>query len=436
MRINGSDEMKKIISVLLGFVLVFQLSGCVKKENDPNFRDDAAYDEKEGFAGSLALNYDVLRKKYPELKNDVFCYVNAQNKIPESREVKLCMQDITNSYLHEGKTLNITASGIEDSNERMLYTDGRYFPLETVLAMTDKTSLDEVIRDIGQPRVYEELGNLCAFLIENTASDYDVVYYGTPEHTSTIELRSDGAVLRSLQITEDSIYCFMLLDKDVEQSVTVYRILRNEDEVVTKKILYSNVGFPDFINAKFIENIFVDGDYLFYLAEFVTSSEPLHSEFRVLAYDLKTDEYDVYGTDDIDTVGKLFRYKNGLGFVTAMFDERGYQTKTGVRFLDFDKTTCKLSLRKELLLPKSEYWSYAIGILGEHFYCIDDKLCGIMQIKDNAASLAYVEIELIDGAVTTFVPFAKIAKQENKNLLYGNFTIRDKGKGVSEHNCS
>lgn len=428
--------MKKTVSVLLGFMIIFQLSGCVKKESASVSRDDTAYDEKADFAASLTLNYDILRKKYPEQKNDIFCYVNAQNKIPEGREIKFCMEDFNNPYLHEGKTFNITASGIEVSDEHMLYTDGRYFPLETVLAMTGKTSLDEVMRDIGQPRVYEELGDFCAFLVENTASDFDVVYYGIPEHTDTVELKNDDVVIRSLQITEDSIYCFTLPDKGIKQSVTVSRIPRNGGEVDTKKILYSDISFPEVFSAKFIENIFVDNDYLFYLAEFVTSVEPLHSEFYILAYDLKTDGYDVYKTSDIDNVGKVFRYGSGLGFVTSMFDEHGYQTKTGIRFLNFDEANCKFSLKEELLLSQSENWSYSMGILSEHFYCIYDKLCGIMSIKDNSASLAYVEIDLANGTVTTCVPFAKIAKKEYKNLFYGSFTIRDNGKGVSEHNCS
>lgn len=448
MSINGVNVLKKIICLILGFILVLPLSACEEKQGDPNFRDDAAYDKNEGFAVSLTLNYELLLKRYPQIKNDMFGFINAQNFMPEGREVKVIMDDFTNPSLHEGKTIILTSNGLEISDESLLYTDGRYFPLETVLAMTGKSTLNEMLLDIGQPRVYEELGDFCAFLIGNPNQTYtpsfsigfgdksDVVYYGTPEQAYIAEFRyEEEAWFRSLQITEDSIYCFMLPYNEVEHSIIVYQIPRNSSEGFTKQIFYSVIGLPEIFTMKFIENMFVDGDYLFFLGHFLTSIEPLNSDFYVLAYNLKTDEFDVYKTFDVDYVGKLFRYKNGLGFVTSMYDEQGYLTKTGVRFLDFDEVGCELSFKEDLFLPRSDKWAYDMGIVNELFYCIDNKLCGIMTIKGNSASLVYVEFDLdSNGAVTTCVPFAKFNKEEYKNLVYNNFAIRDNGKGVSEHN--
>ena len=114
--------MKKILYLLLCSALVLTLNGCRANNGDPNFRDEAAYDEREGFAESLKSDYLSLRKKYPEQKNDICFYVMAQEEMPENREVKLCFTDVYADGWREAKAMEITSNGVEVSNERRVFT--------------------------------------------------------------------------------------------------------------------------------------------------------------------------------------------------------------------------------------------------------------------------------------------------------------------------
>lgn len=153
-----------------------------------------------------------------------------------------------------------------------------------------------------------------------------------------------------------------------------------------------------------------------------------------MVYDLKTNQFDLIHIQDVDTAGKLFRYGNELGVMTASFGEDGYYSNMEVRFFELNTVKCKLSEKRTLSLPLSADWAYFLE-KGAEFYCIDDTLCGIMTEKGNGSSYAYIEISLKNGAITTFIPFAKKDKKENKGMFYGGILIRENGKAVSPFNC-
>ena len=160
----------------------------------------------------------------------------------------------------------------------------------------------------------------------------------------------------------------------------------------------------------------------------------METEIDVVVYDLKSNQFDLVHIQDVDTAGKLFRYGNELGVMTASFGEDGYYSNMEVRFFELNTVNCKLSEKRTLSLPLSADWAYFFE-KGTEFYCIDDTLCGIMTEKKNGSSYAYIEINLKNGTVTTFIPFAKKDKKENKGLFYGGILIRENGKAVSTFNC-
>lgn len=435
--------MKKILSFLLCLTITLLLAGCPESKGDPNFRDEAAYDEQDGFAASLTSSYPEFRKKYPEQKNDLCGYIMAQERMPADREVKICFTDVFANGHREAEAMELTPDGIKISDERRIFTFGKHFSVDAVLAMTGFESVDKLFEGVGQVQVYEELGDFCAFTVNHMGKrpEYiDTVYFGKPGSVKCVDINF-GELHQppdpSLQITEKYIYYFAYDYGDVtESSVTVVQIPRDGGEVVMKKIRFSDIGFPDLRNLNFLENVFVDGDYLFMLGDFVVSGEPLQSEFHILGYNLKTDAFDVYKTQDVKGMGKLFRYDGGLGVTTAMYDERGYYSEMGVRFLDFDEESCKLSKNRDLPFAQSENWTYDMSVEGKRFYCIGDTLCGVVSNNDNATMYMYIEVDLKTGAVTTCVPFAKNTKRKNKGLTFGSMLIRDGGLAVSEHNCS
>lgn len=444
-RIIGSDNMKRYLSVLLSFALMFLLAGCQGNTGDPDFRDEATYDAQEGFAESLKSDYLSFRKKYPEMKNDVCFYVNAQNKMPEGREVKYCLTKAFGSGWREAGTLKITTNGVNVSDEQMIFSlYGKHFPVKTVTEMTDYETIDLLRDKVGQVQTYAELGNFCAFTVNQYAKrpEYiDTVFFGTTDTVRSVDI-SLGEFSqppdRSIQITNKYINYFAYEYEDItNSSIIIAQIPRDGGEVITRKILCSDLGLPPLFNGNFCENIFIDGDYLFFLSDYLLSTEPEYvSEFYITAYNLKTYEFNVYKTQDFKGVGKLFRYENGVGVTTAMLDDNGYFSDMGVRFLDFDENNCKLSKKSDLSLPQSEDWSYGISLSGRDFYCIGDTLCGVLTYKGNDAMLMYVEIDLKTGAVTSCIPFAKNDSKETKGWVYGSFLIRDNGKAVSQHNCS
>ena len=311
------------------------------------------------------------------------------------------------------------------------------------MAATGYTSVDDLFDNLGQVQVYEELGDFCAFSVnhyDERPEFMDTVYFGEPGNMKSVDI-SFGEMNQppdqTLQITEKYIYYFAYdYEVKTESSVTIVQIPRDGSEVVTKKIFFADIGFPYLYNGNFIENTFVDGDNLFMLGGFMLSAEQQQFEFYIMAYNLKTDEFDVYKTQDFKGMGKLFRYGDGLGVMTALYDERGYFSEMGVRFLNFDEDSCRLSVKGDLPFAQSENWTYDMSVDGKHFYCIDDTLCGILTNKDNASSFMYVEIDLKTGAVSTCIPFAKNTDKENKGLVLGSMLIRDGGMAVSEHNCS
>lgn len=435
--------MKKILSVLLSCTLVFLLAGCQGKPADPNFRDKSAYDEQEGFANSLKSDYLSFRKKYPELKNDVCYYVNAQNCMPVGREVKVCFTNAFSSDWREAGALNISLSGIDVSDEQYIFTFGKHFPVKTVAEMSDYSTVNELFSSVGQVQTYEELGEFCAFSVNHyyeRPTYVDTIYYGMPGNIKSVDVNFGNLPQppdQSLQITEDDIYYYTYDYADLENSsVTVVQVPRHGGEVVTRKIYLSDLGFPTLHSSSFSENIFVEGGYLFMLGEFILSAEPLEFEFCIAVYDLKTDKFDVYKTHDFKGMGKLFRYGDGLGVTTALYDEQGYYSDMGVRFLNFDENNCKLSFDKDVSFAQSENWAYDMGLSAKEFYCIDDMLCGVLTYKANGAMLMYVEIDLKTGEVTTCVPFAKNDREETKGWVFGSVLIRDNGKAKSQHNCS
>lgn len=437
--------MKKILSFLLCFTFVFLLSGCQGSTSDPDYRDNEAYVEHEGFAEALKSDYLTFRKKYPEMESETFYYVNALNRIPEGREIKYCLTNAFADGWREAGTIDITSRGVNVSDEQDIFTlFGKHFPLNSVMTMTGYGSVDDLRDDIGQVQTYAELGSSCAFSVNHYSKrpEYvDTVYFGTTDNVMKVDL-SFGELIqppdRSIQITEKNIYYFVYEYGDMaNSSIIVSQIPRDGGEVVTKRILYSDVGLPALFNGSFCKNIFVDGDYLFFLGDYVISAEPeVVSEFYVTAYNLKTNVFDTYRTQDFKGMGKLFRYENGLGVMTAMYDESGYFSDMGIRFLDFDASKCKLSKKGDLSLPQSEDWSYDMGLSGRDFYCIGDTLCGILTYKANDSMLMYIEIDLKTGTVTSCVPFAKNDKKETRGWVYGSVLIRDNGQAVSEHNCS
>ncbi len=441
--IVGNDFMKRFLSILLSFVLMLLLAGCQGNTNNPNFRDESAYDERDGFAESLKSDYLSFRKIYPEQKNNVCYYVNAQNKMPEGREVKVCFTNPFSSGWREAGTVNISSMGVDVSDEQYIFTFGKHFPVNTVTAMTGYQSVDDLFDKIGQVQTYEEFGDFCAFSVNqyDRRPEYvDTVFWGTANDVKSVDI-SFGKLSQppdqSLQITEENIYYFAY-DYGVltKSSITVVRIPKDGGKVITKKIFLSDIGFPDLHNKSFSENIFVDGNNLFMLGNFILSVEPLELEFYIVAYNLETDEFDVYKTQDFKGMGKLFRSDDGLGVMTALFDEQGYYSNMGVRFLNLDENNYKLTFDKDISFAQSENWAYDMGLSEKEFYCIDDMLCGILTYKANCAMMMYVEIDLKTGAVTTCVPFAKNDKKETKGWVFDSILIRDNGRAVSQHNCS
>lgn len=436
--------MRRVLSILICLTFMIVLAGCQGKTGDPNYRDETAYVAEEGFAESLKSDYLSFRKKYPEMKNDVCFYVNAQNQMPDNREVKLCFTDMTTGGWREAGTLEITANDIKVAEEQYIFSFGKHFPVNIVTAMTGCASVNDLFDKIGQVQTYAELGDFCAFSVnryDKRPNYVDTVYFGTTNDVRSVDIglgEFSQPPDNSLQITDEYINYFAYDYGDMcDSSIVIAQIPRSGGEVVTKTIRCANLGLPALLNVNFSENIFIDGDYLFFLSGYVVETEPeVVSEFYITTYDLKTDKFDVYKTRDVKGMGKLFRCSNGLGVTTVLYDKDGYFSDMGVRFLNLDEKNCKLSFNKDILFAQSGNWAYDMGLSARDFYCIGDKLCGVLTYKANGAMFEYVEIDLKNGAVTTCVPFAKNDKSENKSWVYGSVIIRDNGKGVSQHNCS
>lgn len=435
--------MKKLLSVLLSCTLMLLLAGCRGKAADPDFRDMSAYDEQDGFADSLKSDYLSFRKKYPELKNDVCYYVNAQNSMPAGREVKVCFTNAFSDGWREAGALNITSSGINVSDEQYVFSFGKHFPVKTVMETSGFNTVDELFTNVGQVQTYEELGDFCAFSVNhyNERPVYiDTIYYGTPGNMKSVDVNFGNLRQppdQSMQITENSIYYYVCDYADPERSsITVVEIPRNGGEVTKKQLLLAGLGLPVLDSKGLIEDIFADGGCLFMLGSFMPLDKSSEFEFYITVYDLVTDKFDVYHTNDFKGMGKLFRYDDGLGVTTAVYDEKGYFSDMGVRFLNFDPKNCKLSFNKDISFAQSKDWAYDMGLSEREFYCIDGMLCGVLTYKANGAMLMYVEIDLRTGEVTTCVPFAKNDSKQTKGWVFGSVLIRDNGKAVSQHNCS
>lgn len=437
--------MKKILSIALLLGMTLLSAGCgFAIPADPDYRDEEAYIEGEGFAESLKSDYLSFRQKYPEQKNDIFYYINAQNHMPEGREVKYCLTDISKDGWREAGTMDISSSGVDISDEQYIFSFGKHFPVETVLQMSGHSTVNELFSDMGQVQTYAELDDICAFSVNHNNERPRFIYtifYGKPGDVKRADIDLGELEMIpdcSIQLTEHDIYYFAFEYADLENSsIIVAQIPLDGSEIVMKKILCSELGLPAEKNGGFCENIFVEGGYLFFLGDYILSTNPeVIKEFCITAYDLVTDKFDVYKTRDLKGMGKLFRYSDGLGVTTALYDERGYFSDMGARFLDFDMKNCKLSHNKDILFAQSKDWAYDMGLSARDFYCIGDKLCGVLTYKSNGAMLMYVEIDLKTGEVTTCVPFAKNDCKETHGWVYGSVFIRDNGKGVSQHNCS
>ena len=78
----------------------------------------------------------------------------AQNKMPEDSNVIFCLTDVYENGWREATAMEITSRGIDISEDKMIFSFGKHFPLDIITKMTIYASVDE----LGQVQKYEELG--------------------------------------------------------------------------------------------------------------------------------------------------------------------------------------------------------------------------------------------------------------------------------------
>lgn len=460
--------MKIRITALLIFtaLVLTALTGCDNSfsgnYNRPEnvVTDTEAYNEITGYADALNMTYSEFKKKfgYPVYSNSLCEYMINQNQMPSERTARIWLTDLSGllgsfgDYKHpEGLNLDITSAEISVTKERTVSAFSKYFPEDELVKLT-KSSSPENMWNRGLPWDYAEYKDSYAILADTAPVNPEnggypsgtrvTIIYGDADGYDEAEFVIDASDISSdhIQITDEYVY--------FSAGGSITRITRDGGEIRTKYIDYSSIeGLPSDEHT-LSSSFFIDGDYLFFDRsyifyeedyEVITEDSEYHTDNYIVAYDLRTDEYDVFFVDGTDDSERLFCYGDGLALMTGSYNEEGWDSTVDVRFFDIDREKCRITERENERVRLMDNSLYSIGYTNDTFYCVGGLLCGFM-LNYSDSSYAYAEFDLKTGALETFVPF-KLSRdgfgnQKNKYIDCDTMTMYESGLALSRYNCN
>lgn len=384
--------------------------------------------EQKDFSDVMYMDFAEFKKLHKKQTASICSYYMDMSAIPESRTVECGYRSFDN--FDEGKLVELMSDGISISNDKIMFSAWNYFKTKDSMEITGLNSIDEIWANYNQPLWYieEKEMSVLVFEIFEPERSYYTVFYGKDGDYKMVEIDKDKkySIPYRPQVTDEKIYLFTeALHNESSFLVTAIDIGSQEAELSVVKP--EDMGLPDKKLIVHPHNIFIDGDVLFVYANY-------HKTGYVAMYDFKSGK----GTNtDIKSdfgYGKLFRYGSGLGLMVFQCINSDYGTTMGIRFFDFDTNEPHILENEDAYVDIVTEAKYFYSIFGHYFYCVGDKLCGLMSDIDIDTGMTetdvYVEISLPDGAVTTFIPL----KVKNHDVY--SYTIRENGVAVSPHNVN
>ncbi len=373
--------------------------------------------ESSDYTDHLYMDFADFDGKYRKSSNSAWEYYEIGG-VPEGRTVELCYVNITDS----SDTIGVVIShdGVEVSDTELCAALSGYYPVDTVKEMLGVDEAEDIPEHIGMQRPYRytEYKGTSALLLK------DSLVFGSQDsyHNILLDDRVDEERVHSMQITEDSIYLFELIWSFRKSSIAITRInLTEESEQSYMLIPFADMGIPDFKGKIEDNNTFIHNEMLY------LSVDNYGGTHWVGAYNLETNKganVEIRGYE-----GKIFCYDGNIGITTAKANSTGYGTDMSIRFYKFDTEKSELIENNELYIEYPKDAKHIFGLDGNKFYCIGDKLCGVMY--NTSTGFAYAEIDLKTGKVTSMIPFRQTLKY---HTLVG-YTVLSNGVCVSQHNC-
>lgn len=393
-------------------------SGCNITKQHTHLLADEYTSLKNDYSEGLYMNFDDF-KKYDNTQSNSVCEYYSISNVSDSKSIELCYSNISNFF--DIIVLEINEHGIVISDNEVSIDAYKHYPIDIATEMTNTETVDELWGKMGQPYKYIEQNGISAMLFE------DSLVLGTEGNYETISLDSNirATRVKSMQIANDSIYLFEKITHNSQAHIAVTEIKISENPELNYTVIpFTAMGLPEIHGQILEDNIFINNNNLYF------SINDYGRNSWIAAYDLESGKGTNFKIEHVTYDGKLFCYEDCIGLMVSAHNNSGYNTDIGINFFSFDSEECRLTENTKLYIEFPKDAKYIYGTIGNQFYCIDDKLCGIMHHIDDG-SFAYTEIDLSDGTISAFVPFKT---KLNSYILYG-YTIRNNGTGVSQHNC-
>lgn len=413
---------KVLLSSLAAAILL--LSGCRDSEN--NISQEAVTGQKN-FSDTLFMDFSEFKKSYKKQEDSICSYYMDMGAISESRTVEFGYRSNTN--FDNGKLVELTSDNISISDDEIMFSAWNYFKKNDSIEITGLNSIDEIWQQYGQPLWYIEERETAVLVFEvfDPNRSYYTVFYGKNGDYKMLEIDKDKkySIPFRPQVTDEKIYLFTESMRN-DNSLLVTAIDIDDQEAILYTITYEDMGLPD--NTLIIQphNIFIDGNLMFLYAN------AYHKTGYVALYDFESRKGTNVEVKKDGGDGKLFRYGDGLGLMVSECFNSDYSTTMGIRFWGFDSDNLSIWENEEAYVEIAREAKYFYYIFGHYFYCVGDKLCGMMSSIDidtgKSETDVYVEISLPDGAVTTFIPL-----NVKDHSIYA-YTVRENGVAVSPHN--
>ncbi len=406
--------LKKTTFILSAGLIALALTSCSGKSQSLPVPD-----ENSDYTACLYKEFNDFKGEYPKLSNSALEYYEVCG-VPEGRTVELCYVNIADSS--DTIAVRINPEGVEVSDVELGASLFGYYPVDTVKEMLSVDETEGIPEHIGtqRPYRYTEYKGTSALLLK------DSLVFGTADNYRTVSLDNsvDEARVHSMQITEDCIYLFELIWRDRKSSLAVTSVtLAEEPEQSYTLIPFADIGISEFEFKGKIE----DGNTFIHNGILYLSVDNYSGTHWVGAYNLETNKganVEIRGYE-----GKIFCYDGNIGITTAKANSTGYGTDMSIRFYKFDTEKSELIENNELYIEYPKDAKHIFGLDGNKFYCIGDKLCGVMY--NTSTGFAYAEIDLKTGKVTSMIPFRQTLKY---HTLVG-YTVLSNGVCVSQHNC-
>ncbi len=409
----GHQELKNLLLVTS---LVLMCCGCDTHREYQQIAEQTEHGND--YTKCLYMEYDELKGYGKEISNFERSYIDI-SKPSAGISVELGYKSIANSS--DTFAVEINESGVKKSDKEMSFSIYKLYPADTVTRMAGVNTVDELWNKFGQPYIYTEQGNVSAMLFKDT------LLYGTEGDYKTVPIdeQIDTLCVESMQITSDYVYLFETANATSGSMVLAEIPLNGEADVRYISIPFSDMGLPRGKHLILEDNTFIDKDILYFAIDSLSDSN-----VWIAAYDLKNNR----GTNievSTDYCGKLFCYKDCIGLMVCGRSKGDtYSADMGIHFYEFNAEKCALTENAEMQIEFPKSAKYIYNLEGYNFYCIEDKLCGIMYNHVDYTR-AYVEIDLDSGIISSFIPIS------NKMKYHGlvGYTVKYNGIAVSQHNC-